>query len=104
MIPHALSLIQQQQIIPFDSQLAPYHGHKSSSYTNQRAHCYDHHSQLPSADESNHEAKHKCRDPLNEDRHLVSDGIVDLVDITVKEQETLSRVKHSLSFALITCR
>lgn len=63
-----------------------YHSHQSSSYTNQRAHSYDHQSQLPPTNESNHEPKHKCGEPLNEDRHLVSDCIVDLVDVTVKER------------------
>ena len=65
----------------------PPRGHKSGSHSNQWAHCYDHQGQLPPTNESNHEAKHKCGDPLNEDRHLVSDGVVDLVDITAKEQK-----------------
>jgi len=80
----------------FDSQL--YHSHESSSYANQRAHCYDHQRQLPSTNESNHEAKHERRHPLNEDRHLVSDGVVDLVDIAVKGTEGLFCMKHSPSY------
>ena len=60
----------------------PYHGHQASSYANQWAHCDDHQSQLPPADESNHEAEHKCRNPLNENRHLISNAGVDLIDVT----------------------
>lgn len=79
-----------------------HHSHQSSSHTNQRAHCNDHQSQLPPTHETNHEAKHKRREPLNEDRHLISNGTVDLVDITEKEQSTSETIKHSHNHTLIT--
>lgn len=72
-----------------------YHGHQCSSYTKQGAHCYDHQSQLPAPNESNHEAKHKCREPLNENRHLISDGIVDLVDVTKINKAVLKNVEQN---------
>lgn len=88
----------------FEWQAASHQSHQSSSYTNQRTHCYDHQSQLPAPNESNHEAKHKSGDPLNEDRHLVSNGIVNLVDVTGRGDGTQQRhcVKHSFSHTLIT--
>lgn len=64
-----------------------YHSHQSSTYTYQRAHCYDHQSQLPPTNEPNHEAKNKCRDPLNKYRHLISNGTVNLVDIAIKRKK-----------------
>lgn len=86
----SVTMYNIQQILVFDSQLGPHHCHKPSSYSNQWAHRYDHQSQLPSANESDHEAKHKCREPLDEDRHLVRNGVIDLVDITAKEQRNYS--------------
>lgn len=82
-----------------------YHGHQSSGYTNEWAHCYDHQGQLPATDEPNHEAKRKRRQPLNEDRHLISDSVVDLVDITEEGTERLTEATFfqlSLKFDLQT--
>lgn len=83
-----------------------YHGHQRSSYANEWAHCYDHQGQLPATDEPNHEAERKRRQPLHEDRHLISDSVVDLVDITEEGAERLLQgqmfLQLSLSFDLQT--
>ena len=79
------------------SQLDPYHSHESGTETNQWADSYDHQSHLPATYESNHEAKHKRGDPLNEDRHLVRDGIVELVHVTVKKQKTTESMESVLT-------
>lgn len=90
-------MILVQEITVLAAQLGHYHCHQASSYSNQWAHCYDYQSQFPSTNESNHEAKYKCRDPLDEDTHLVGDGIIDLVDITAKEQRHHSVLNNLLA-------
>lgn len=59
-----------------------HHGHESGSQAYKRAHSYDHQGELPAPDEAHHEPEDEGGDPLDEDRHLVSNGVVDLVDVT----------------------
>ena len=77
-----------------------HHGHESGSQTYQRAHSDDHQGEFPAPDEAHHEPEDEGGDPLDEDTHLVGDGVVDLVDVTEERKKYL---KKRLQFMYCAC-
>lgn len=69
-------------IFPFFS-LYSHQSHESRSEADQRRHRYNDQRELPAPREAQKKTAHKCGKPLDENPHLIGDGIIYLVDVTV---------------------
>ena len=65
--------------------------HEPGSHADEGAGGQDDQGELPASDEAHAEAAHEGGEPLDEDAHLVGDGVVDLVDVAVTEEGGATR-------------
>lgn len=70
-------------------EIKPHQSHKTSANPDERACCNNDKCQLPAFHKANAETTHKGGEALQKNGNLIRDGIIDLVDITVKRRQTL---------------